>query len=150
MSLKSSTFYLDKAYFRIYSICSCITGKIRKLGFMQLPQSQHNNVKLTCIIWSLGLYEWSVGRCESWPRLIMCTCWPSISLLLDWCRVRTGPPFSCGGHGCIFNLSPEPCLVSTQNCCHMGLSSAWSVLAYHHHFHQHQLPLLKNPTRERE
>jgi hypothetical protein len=66
----------------------------------------------------------------------------------DWCMVRIAlPSLSFGRCGYLFKLIPEPCIVSTQNCCHIDLWSAWLVFTHHHHFHRHQLPLHKIPTR---
>jgi hypothetical protein len=127
--------------------------KKKKLGFLCLPQSQNNNVKFMCYIGTLfcmnSELRWIPSGIDNIPVLTVLI-FPSPLFYQVWLVYGENPPsLSFSGHGCLFKLSPEHYFVSTQNLCHMDLWSAWLLLAHHHHFHRHQLPLQQNPTEER-
>jgi hypothetical protein len=71
-----------------------IAGSIKILALFVFPSHKKVMLNFTRIVGNSDLYEWSVGRCEFQPGLIMWLCWPSISLSHDWCRLGTAPTLS--------------------------------------------------------
>jgi hypothetical protein len=112
---------------------NCIARNItKKLCFLHLPLSPNNNDEFICFVVNLFFCMNSKlgGVNPIWTNymspLTVLIPPPPINMTGVWWEP---PPFlSFGGHGCLFKLGYDHCFVSTQNCCHMDLWSAWSVL----------------------
>ncbi len=123
----------------------------KKNSFVHFSPSQIIKVNIWCIVGNTARMKSKQRGVKCWPELITVLHWQSFSLSRGQCMGENQSPLPVFNlAGCLFNLSSERCLISTQNRCHIDLCLIGSHSSSSLHWLQPPPPLHKNPTRERE